>query len=153
MEQPEELARLRERFVGEWDFDLTMRMPDGNTVTGNGTATVREVSRGNGIQSDLSYTVGGRPYEETDLWSYDRIGEIMHMFGVGSDGSVHDHTGGWKDAGTLELHWRGIMEDGEAEETVTATCESAGTVRIRSEVTVRGAPGPVMDSVGRKRTG
>jgi len=152
-EQPAELDRLRDRFVGEWDLDLTIRMPDGSTMTGRGTASVREVSRGYGIESVLAYTVGGIPYEETDLWSYDRWGERIHMFGVGSDGSVHDHTGGWKDADTLELHWRGVQAGGEAEETVTATWESADTVRIRSEVTIRGKPGPATDSVGRKRTG
>lgn len=153
MEQPAELDRLKDRFVGEWDLDLTIRMPDGSTMTGRGTASVREVSRGHGIESVLDYTVGGLSYVETDLWSYDRWGEMIHMFGVGSDGSVHDHTGRWKDADTLELHWRGVQEGGETEETVTATWESADTVRIRSEVTIQGKPGPTTDSVGRKRKG
>lgn len=66
------------------------------------------------------------------------------MFGVGSDGSVHDLT--------PELHWKGAQEGGETEEKVTATWESPETVRIRSEVTVEGRPGPTMDAVGRKRT-
>ncbi|HOI12730.1 MAG TPA: hypothetical protein PLG75_02675 [Methanoculleus sp.] len=153
MEQPEELNRLKDRFVGEWDLDMTIRMPDGSALTGRGTATVREVSRGYGIESVLAYTFGDMPYEETDLWSYDRWGETIHMFGVGSDGSVHDHTGRWKDADTLELHWRGAREGGEAEETITATWESADTVRIRSESTSGGKPGPAMNSVGRKRKG
>ena len=74
------------------------------------------------------------------------------MFGVGSDGSVHDHTGRWKDDRTLELHWKGAQEGGETEERVTATWESPKTVRIRSEVTVEGRPGATMDAVGRKRT-
>ncbi|WP_214020845.1 hypothetical protein [Methanoculleus sp.] len=96
-------------------------MPDGNAMTGRGAATVLEVSRGYGIESVLAYTVGGMPYEETDLWSYDRSRGMMHMFRVRSDGSVHDHTGRWKDAGTQEMHRRGVQEGREAEETNTAT--------------------------------
>lgn len=87
-------------------------MPDGNALTGSDTATVREISRGYGIESVLAYAVGGMPYEETDLWRYDHRGGMIHMFGAGSDGSVHDHTGRWKDAGTLELHWKGVQEGG-----------------------------------------
>ncbi|MDI6719240.1 MAG: hypothetical protein QMD46_06485 [Methanomicrobiales archaeon] len=144
MEQPEEPGRLKDRFVGERKIDMILQLPDGSAVTGRGTASVREVSRGCGVQSDLRYTIGEAPYEETDLWSYDRYGRAMHMFGVGSDGSVHDLT--------PELHWKGAQEGGETEEKVTATWESPETVRIRSEVTVEGRPGPTMDAVGRKRT-
>jgi len=151
MQQMEELQRFKDRFVGEWELDVTIHMPDGNNLKGKGTATVREVPLGHGIQSNLRYTIGEQFYEESDLWSYDRSKEVMHMYGTGSDGSMHDHTGSWKDADTLEMHWRGVQEGGEAEETITVTWESDDTVRIRSVVTVQGAPGPVMDSVGRKR--
>ena len=75
------------------------------------------------------------------------------MIGSGSDGTVHDHAGGWKDADTLELHWQGREGGQEAKETITVAWESPDTVRIRSETTVDGKPGPVMDSVGRRRKG
>ncbi|MDV2481909.1 DUF1579 domain-containing protein [Methanoculleus sp. Wushi-C6] len=93
MQEPKGLDRLRDRFVGEWDLDVTLRMPDGSTLAGTGTATAREVAGGYGIQNDLSFTLGGKPYQETDLWTYDREKGTVHMFGAGSDGSTHDHTG------------------------------------------------------------
>jgi len=150
MQEPKGLDRLRDRFVGEWDLDVPLQMPDGSTMTGTGTATVREVAGRYGIQSDLTYTIGGESYEETDLWTYDREKGTVHMFGAGSDGSTHDHTGRWKDADTLELRW---SDPGGAEETITASWEAADTLRIRSETRVGGKPGPVMDSVGRRRKG
>jgi hypothetical protein len=151
MERPEELERLKHRFLGVWDLDLTIRTADGITLTGRGSASVREVSGGYGIQNNLQYTIGESHHEETDLWGYDRWEEMIHMFAVGSDGSVQDHAGGWKDADTLELRWSGVRYGEGAEETTTISWTSADTVRIRSEETVAGKPGALMESVGRKR--
>jgi len=153
MEQLAEMDRLRARFLGEWDVEVNLSMPDGSAMKGQGTATVREAAGGDGIQSDLAFTLDGQPYTETDNWRYEPREETIHMIGTGSDGTVHDHAGRWKDADTLELHWRGREGGREVEETVTATWESPDTVRIRSETTIDGKPGPIMDSVGRKRKG
>jgi|GEM_PF-1049567 hypothetical protein len=153
MQQLTEMGRLRDRFVGEWDIEVNLSMPDGSVMKGRGTAAVREAAGGEGIRSDLRFTLDGKPYTETDLWRYEPEEETIHMIGSGSDGTVHDHAGGWKDADTLELHWQGREGGQEAKETITVAWESPDTVRIRSETTVDGKPGPVMDSVGRRRKG
>ena len=44
----------------------------------------------------------------------------MHLFGINSEGDVHDHVGRWKDDKTLELNCEGTCENEDLEEQITA---------------------------------
>ncbi len=149
--QPKELERLAEKFVGKWKIDLTIKMPDGSTLKGKGTAECKQLSLGRGVYSAVRLNVEGMgQYDEDDLWGFDQWTKKMHFYAIASSGALHDHVGMWKDESTLEFHWEGIYEGKPAAEDVVFRWVSDKELHVHEVDTSDGQPSMTMDYVCRK---
>lgn len=149
--QPRELEELKSRLVGEYDIDLTMTMPNGDNLRSKGYAMAEEISLGFGVRTTLRANIPGiGPYEEHDLWSFDRWEKKMHFYSVTSTGAVHDHVGGWTSANVLRFEWRGLYQGKPATESVSLTF-STGEISVHEVDTSDGQQGPISDFVLKRR--
>jgi hypothetical protein len=142
LEDPRDLDRLKAGLLGRWEMEVSGTMPDGRAVSGTGLATAVEISLGKGIHTETKMTIEGEPYEEHDLWGYDRRRQRLRVFTVTSDGTIHAHLGRWKDERTLEVRWKGKRDGRDVAEDVTMTWESPDTIRIQSGEVHEGIMGP-----------
>ncbi len=111
------IEQLRQ-LVGEWTVGVAMKANNNQILSGCGEMTAVELGEA-GINSEMNMQIEGYDdYYENDLWSANPDTGEVHMFGITSEGDIHDHTGVFKDNQTLELFWRGTFEDQEHEEHV-----------------------------------
>jgi hypothetical protein len=108
MEIPKEYERLRERLVGDWSFRITRQMPDGFSLAGKGIMQVRELPGGYALETLYRSSFTGRePYEEYELWGYDRGSGTIRVYCANSRYAVLEFSGEWKDNATMTLHGGG----------------------------------------------
>lgn len=143
---------LLKRLVGDWNADLSARMPDGTSLQGKGTVRASELSLDRGIRTEMKADVPGMgEYHEDDLWGFDQWEKKIHFYSITSTGAVHDHSGTWKDDKTLHLRWEGLYEGKPSTEEVTLTLVGDNEIRVHEVDTSEGQPGPIFDYVLTKR--
>jgi len=137
---------MLKKLVGDWNVDLTAKMPDGTSLEGKGTARAMELSLDRGVSTEIRLDVPGMgAYHEDDLWGFDQWQKEMHLHSITSTGAVHDHTGAWRDDKTLEFRWKGVYEGKPATEHVIMTWTGDDEIRVHEEDTSDGQAGPVFD--------
>ncbi len=129
-QQPKQAELLRQ-LIGEWLVGVAMKNADGKVVGGCGEMSAVEI-KGSGINSEINTHIEGyEDFYENDLWSFDEKTGKVNLYSVTSEGKTHEHEGEWKDASTLELHWRGTYEDQDQEEHITATWVNRDQIEVR----------------------
>ena len=120
------------QLIGDWKAEATVTKPDGTSVEGTGTWTVREISLGKGVHTVMKINVEGQAIEENDLLGYDAGGQKVHMLSITSDGSVHDHVGNMRADDVLFLRWDGIVDGKPSHEEIEIDRLSPDEIRALS---------------------
>ena len=133
IQQPKELELLRQ-LIGEWIVGVAIKIGDDKVLSGCGEMSAVEIAD-LGINSELNMHIEGYDdYLENDLWSFDEVTGKVHLFGINSEGDVHDHVGGWKDDKTLELNWKGTYENEGSAEQITAKWLTRDQIEVKETV-------------------
>jgi len=75
-----------------------MKTSNGKLLSDCGTMTAKELPAKIGINSEMDRHIEGiDDYLESDIWSFDKATNKMHLFSVTSQGNSHDHVGEWTD--------------------------------------------------------
>lgn len=140
-----------QRWVGSWDSRYTVTFADGNVRAGTMSVIAEPIAKGQGVWMRAKGSVVGiGPWEADALWGYDTEPGRVHWFAVSSMGEVHDHSGAWRDANTLDLAWHGMEEGKKALERTSFVWRSSAEVVMKTVFTVGGALGHTIEGTWKK---